>query len=206
MESKKTSDTTQRSMPSYGSWSEGYGALSTASSLPDIGNSYSANYCSDGSEDADESNTQSILNSISRKLYTEEIYESFGPLGLLIWNQVETMPKFKEIVSADELLLVLLEYWLEGVNQPKGPHNSLSTIVCNLPSKQTLQNFIEVESSKEAALYMLLIGVKHEFNLRYQEGDSKTDMQPLIDRFLTSTPNEFLTEASQLLGLYSISS
>lgn len=205
MEYKKSAKNTTKSTPSYGSWCENYNALSTISSLPEFGNSLSANYCLDNTENSDEGETQSILNYISRKLYIEEIYEQFGPLGLLIWSKVENMPKFKDISSADELLLVLLEYWLEGVNQPKGPNNSLSTIVCMLPSKQTLENFIDVESSKEAALYMLLIGVRHEFNLRYQEGEGKTDMQPLIDSFLTTTHSEFLKQASQLLGLYSIS-
>lgn len=204
MEFKKSSQTSNKSIPSCGSWSEGYTALSTASTFPEIPNSLSANYSSSDSE-AQEENTSSTLNYISGIFHTEEIYESFGPLGLLIWSKVEPMPKFQDITSADELLLVLLEYWLEGVNQPKGPNNSLISIVTCLPSKQTLENFLDVESYKEAALYMLLVGVRHEFNLRYQEGEAKTEMQPIMDRFLTTTPSELLTQASQLLGLCSIS-
>lgn len=205
MEFKKTSQTSNKSIPCTGSWSEGCTALSTASTFPEIPNSLSANYSSSESEAQEESTTSSTLNYISGNFHAEEIYESFGPLGLLIWSKVEYMPKFQEITSADELLLVLLEYWLEGVNQPKGPNNSLISIVTCLPSKQTLENFLDVESYKEAALYMLLVGIRHEFNLRYQEGEAKGEMQPVMDRFLTSTQSELLTQASQLLGLCSIS-
>jgi len=144
------------------------------------------------------------LNQISGNINIEDIYYDFGSLGLMIWSSVEYLPKFKQISNSQELLLGLIEYWIEGIPDRSSCPGSLGITSSMMPSVETLMNYIYVENSMEASLFMVIIGILYEQELRLNRNSHKVEVEDMINKFLTVTPSWVIQDASQMLGLSSL--
>lgn len=144
------------------------------------------------------------LNQISGNIHLEDIYYDFGSLGLMIWSSVEYLPKFKQISNSQELLLGLIEYWIEGISDRSGCPGSLGILSSLMPSVETLMNYIYVENSMEASLLIVILGILYEYELRVNKDSDKNEVQEMINQFLTVTPSWVIQDASQILGLSSL--
>jgi hypothetical protein len=168
-------------------------SLSTASTISELEKSHPT-----------ESPQSLKLNQISGNINIEDIYYDFGSLGLMIWSSVEYLPKFKKISTSQELLLGLIEYRLEGISDRSSCPGSLGLISSLMPSVETLINYIYVENSMEASLFMVIIGILYEHQLRINTNSHKEEVQDMINQFLTVTPSWVIQDASQILGLSSL--
>ena len=144
------------------------------------------------------------LSQISGNINIEDIYYDFGSLGLAIWSSVEYLPKFRHISDSQELLLGLIEYWIEGISDSTGSTGSLSILSSLMPSVENLMNYIYVENSMEASLFMVIIGILYEHEIRVNTNEHKQAVQEMINQFLTVTPSWVIQDASHILGLSSL--
>lgn len=143
------------------------------------------------------------LNQIAGDINTEDIYTNFGALGLMIWSSVEYLPKFQHISLPEELLLGLIEYWIQGINSFSDSYHFLCVLCSRLPSKETLVSYMNVENSMEASLFMVILGILQEYYFRTSAKCKQKEIKDVMDEFLDKTQNWIIIDAAQILGLSS---
>ena len=130
----------------------------------------------------------------------EEIFYTYGSLGLIVWYKIQNFENFKEVKLPDELLLLLIECCYKGLKKDINQTNLFLFLIERIPSTQTLRMYINPQSIMEGALFyicaMLHLIHSREFKLPNQEF-----IENLFADFLIANSQSFISQVLAILGL-----